>query len=212
MIYINYFYDPDVAWFLASGTYFQWILIGMFLIVFPMFILGFGGSMMGMTGVSKRTGLEDIPSLVVDNSGDPELFVDMTQGNTSQMFGSIQHDPWQSGGLGTPTHHRMQAGAIHKADGKILYADEFKNFLFNEQMVIEFLTPLENGSYPIRGRSWSSSEGNASLAGETVIPIDCAFFLMNACRVNSPTSCSMRPRRRSCCSFGSTCDSRTATA
>lgn len=180
MIYINYTYDADVAWFLASGTYFHWIILGLFLTVFPLFILGLSGTQGGFASVQKRPGMEDIPALIVDNSGSPELYVDMTQGNSAQMFGSIQHDPWQSGGLGTPTHHRMQAGAIHQADGKILFADEIKNFLFNEQMVIEFLTPLENGSYPIRGRTWGGSEGNASLAGETNSPIDCAFFLIAA--------------------------------
>lgn len=180
LIYVNWAYDPEAAWWFASGAYFQWIILGLFLLVFPMLVLGLGGRGGGLGSAVSKPGMEDIPAMVVDNGGDPDLFVDMTQGNSAQMYGSIQHDPYQSGGLGTPTHHRMQAGAIHKADGKILYADEIKNFLLNEQIVIEFLTPLENGSYPIRGRGWAGSEGNASLAGETKTPIDAAFFLIAA--------------------------------
>jgi len=194
--------DPEIAWFFASGIWMQWLMIGMFMTVFPLMILGLsaGGGM--FQGIAKRGELDEVPALVVDNSSEPELYVDMTQGNTSAMFGSIQHDPWQSGGMGTPTHHRMQAGKIHEADFKILYADEFKNFLRSESLVIEFLTPLEDGTYPIRGRGWAGSEGNASLAGETDIPVDCCFFLIAACNYDAMPLLNNYPALRNRFSYG----------
>ena len=168
--------DPAYGWF--SAIWAQWLMIGLLMVVFPMMAMGFGQAGMGFA--KKVNEQESVPALIIDNSGDPDLFVDMTQGNAGKMFGSIQHDPWQSGGLGTPTHHRMQAGSIHFADGKILYADEIKNFLRNDSIVIETLTVMEDGAYPIRARQWAGSDGNASLAGETDTPIDATFFLIAA--------------------------------
>lgn len=180
MIYIGATSNPDVAWFIESGTWLQWLFYGMMMMVFPLMILWMTGQG-GYSGIFSKSGarLKNVPSLAVDNGGDPDLYVDMTQANTSHIFGSVQHDPWQSGGLGTPTHHRMQAGVIHKADGKIMYFDEIKNFLMQEATVIEFLTVMEDGAYPIRGRSWIGGEGNASLAGESE-PIDANFMIIAA--------------------------------
>ena len=179
MVYISRTSDPDIAWFQGSGVWLQWLFYGMMLMVFPMFIYGFVSGRM-MPGGARKGERAEVPALIVDNSGDPDLCVDMTQGNASKMFGAVKHDPWQSGGLGTPTQHRVQAGAIHLADKKMFFADEFKNFLQNEEMVIEFLTPLEDGTYPIRGREWHGSGGNASLGGETEDPVDCSFLLIAA--------------------------------
>ena len=189
LVYTQYVYDPEVAWFFASGFVYQWLLIGVFLTVFPLFILGMGSGMMGGGNVPlRKPGMDDVPNLIIDNDapdGDyPDLGVDMTQGNPQGIFGAVSHDPYQSGGLGTPAHHRMQAGTIHKADKKILFADEFKNILLQEKIVIELLTPLEDGMYPIRGRAMFGNEGNASIAGETQ-PIDCAFFLIAAMNYDS---------------------------
>ena len=181
IVYLQIYYDPDVAWFQGSGVWLQWLLYGVMLMFFAFFIRWiFSGGMMGGMMGAKTSSLDKVPALMVDNSGDPDLAIDATQNNAAAMFGSIQHDPWQSGGLGTPTHHRMIAGKIHEADSKILFMDEVKNFLMNEQIVIETLTVLEDGAYPIRGRSWHGSEGNASLAGETQRPIDATFFLIAA--------------------------------
>lgn len=176
MAYINITLDPELAWFSGSSVWLQWLFYGMFLMVFPLFVLWAAGRMGGLGGMKGN----DLPNLIIDNSGDPDLFVDMTVGNASQLFGAVQHDPLQSGGMGTSTHQRMQAGAVHKAHKKIYFLDEIKTFLRNESMVIEFLTVLENGSYPLKGRAWLGAEGNASLAGETDTPLPCQFFLVAA--------------------------------
>lgn len=188
MVYITIYLPPDIAWFRASGTWLQWLLYGMLLLVFPLMVL----AIMGMSGSSiggiRKTGgahLNSIPNLVVDNSGDPDLFVDVTSTNASSFFGAVQHDPYQSGGLGTGFHQRMQAGVIHHADKKMMYFDEFMNFLQNEKLVTEFLTPMEDGMYPIRGREWSGSEGNASLAGQTDTPLSTQFMIVAAMNYNA---------------------------
>ena len=176
--------DPRDFWFVTSGLFFQWMLVGVSLFAFPMLILVIGPMLAGGQGGQNRIGgshLRGVPNLVVDNSGTPDLYVDVTQSSPQSMFGGIQHDPYQTGNLGTPISHRALAGAIHRADKKILYADEFKNILTNEQLVIELLTPLEDGAYPIRGRSWGQNAGgNVSIAGETATPVDAAFFMVVA--------------------------------
>lgn len=190
MTYINLTTDPALAWFQGSGVWLSWLFYGMMLIVFPLFVLillGMAGSGYGGIRSNKIGGghLNTIPNLVIDNSGDPDLFIDMTSANASRLFGSVQHDPYQSGGLGTGFHQRMQAGDIHRADKKMMYFDEFMNFLQNDKLVTEFLTPLEDGMYPIQGREWTGGEGNASLAGQTDTALSCQFMIVAAMNYNA---------------------------
>ena len=51
-------------------------------------------------------------------------FVDATGTHAGALLGDVRHDPFQSGGLETPAHDRVEAGAIHKAHRGVLYIDE----------------------------------------------------------------------------------------
>src|SRR6266480_6086091 len=78
--YIQLTSSPEVAWFKGSGVWLQWLFYGMMLMVFPMMLLvmmGMGGSQYGELRGGKMGGahLNAVPNLVVDNSGDPDLFV-----------------------------------------------------------------------------------------------------------------------------------------
>lgn len=50
--------------------------------------------------------------------------MDGTGSHAGALLGDVRHDPYQSGGLGTPAHERVEAGMIHKANKGVLYIDE----------------------------------------------------------------------------------------
>ena len=196
MMYVNITNSPDLGWFQGTGAWLQWMLGGMLLIVFPLMLMFWmGGTMPGQKTKQGGGHLENMPALVVDNF-DPEMSVDFTSSDTSAALGSIKHDPYQSGGLGTPVHHRATAGQFHRADGKILYSDEILNNLQNERLVTEILTVLEDGAYPIRGRAWFGAEGNASLSGETDTPVDANVFWIAAGNLNALEALNKYPMLR----------------
>src|SRR3989442_1602562 len=66
-----------------------------------------------------------VPKLLVTHSPD-ELppFIDATGSHAGALLGDVKHDPFQSGGLETPAHERVEAGAIHKAHKGVLFIDE----------------------------------------------------------------------------------------
>ncbi|MDO8660612.1 MAG: ATP-binding protein, partial [Candidatus Woesearchaeota archaeon] len=87
-----------------------------FLAAFVLF-LNFGRRMPG-----QRV---DVPKVVVDNFGKKSApFFDATGAHAGALLGDILHDPFQSGGLGTPAHERIIAGMIHKAHLGVLFIDE----------------------------------------------------------------------------------------
>lgn len=57
-----------------------------------------------------------VPKLLVSHSStDKPPFVDSTGAHSGALLGDVRHDPFQSGGLETPAHERVEAGNIHKA-------------------------------------------------------------------------------------------------
>jgi len=96
------------------------------------------------------------PKLIVDNS---ELkhapFVDATGLHEGALLGDVSHDPFQSGGLGTPPHERVSAGAIQKANGGVLFIDEIATL--KPEMQIELLSAIQEKRYSITGRSEKSA-------------------------------------------------------
>ena len=65
------------------------------------------------------------PKLLVNN-GDKRFapFMDATGAHAGALLGDVRHDPYQSGGLGTPAHERVESGMIHKAHKVICNARE----------------------------------------------------------------------------------------
>ncbi len=110
-------------------------------------------------GLSKRM----MPSLqranfrvIVDNSGRlTSPFVDATGSKAGALLGDVKHDPLQTGGLGTPSHLRVESGAIHKANKGVLFIDEIASLKMNWQA--ELLTAIQEKRYPITGQSELSS-------------------------------------------------------
>ena len=129
------------------------------------------------------------PKLLVDNSkSETAPFVDATGARAGALLGDCKHDPFQSGGLGTPAHLRVQAGAIHKANSGVLFIDEVATL--NQETQQELLTALQEKKYPITGQSEKS-------AGAMVRtdPVPCDFVLVAAGNVDTVQK--MHPALRS---------------
>ena len=129
------------------------------------------------------------PKIIVDNSSLQRApFVDATGAHAGALLGDVLHDPLQSGGLGTPAHLRVQAGAIHKANAGVLFIDEVSTLDSHSQQ--ELLTAMQEKKYPITGQSEKSS---GAMVRTTAAP--CDFVLVAA--GNTETVKRMHPALRS---------------
>ncbi|MBS3064049.1 MAG: ATP-dependent protease LonB [DPANN group archaeon] len=114
------------------------------------------------------------PKLIVDHSKIQKApFYDATGAHAGALLGDVLHDPLQSGGLGTPAHLRVLAGAIHKANGGVLFIDEIATLTPRSQQ--ELLTAMQEKRYPITGQS----ERSAGAMVRTQ-PVPCDFVLAAA--------------------------------
>ncbi|HWQ19445.1 MAG TPA: ATP-dependent protease LonB [Methanotrichaceae archaeon] len=115
-----------------------------------------------------------IPKLLVDNSSKKKApYVDGTGAHAGSLLGDVRHDPFQSGGLETPSHERVECGAIHKAHKGVLFIDEVNTLRLESQQSL--LTALQEGEYPITGQSERSS--GALVRTE---PVPCSFIMIAA--------------------------------
>ena len=115
-----------------------------------------------------------VPKLLV--SHDPSAvapFVDATGAQAGSLLGDVRHDPFQSGGLETPAHDRVESGAIHRAHGGVLFIDEINTLTPHSQQ--NLLTALQEGEFPITGQSERSS--GAMVRTE---PVPCRFVMIAA--------------------------------
>jgi len=116
----------------------------------------------------------NVPKLLVDNSEkDTAPFEDATGAHAGALFGDVRHDPFQSGGLETPAHERVEAGAIHRAHRGVLYIDEINTLTIESQQ--KLLTAMQEKKFPITGQSERSS--GAMVRTE---PVPCDFILVAA--------------------------------
>ncbi len=98
----------------------------------------------------------NIPNLLIDNSDKEEApFEDATGAHAGALLGDVRHDPFQSGGMETPTHNRVEAGAIHKSDSGVLFIDEINTLDVRSQQ--KLMTAIQNGEFSITGQSERSS-------------------------------------------------------
>lgn len=115
-----------------------------------------------------------VPKLLVSNEGkEIAPFLDGTGSHAGALLGDVRHDPFQSGGLETPSHDRVEAGAIHKAHGGVLFIDEINTLTPHSQQ--NLLTALQEGEFPITGQSERSS--GAMVRTE---PVPCRFIMIAA--------------------------------
>jgi len=97
-----------------------------------------------------------IPNLLVNN-GDTKTapFRDATGAHAGALLGDVRHDPFQSGGMETPSHDRVEAGAIHKANKGVLFIDEINTLDIRSQQ--HLMTAIQEGEFSITGQSERSS-------------------------------------------------------
>ena len=125
-------------------------------------------------GRNKLFGETIGPKIIIDNSDKKKSpFVEATGARAGSLLGDVRHDPFQSGGLGTPPHLRVEAGFVHKASGGVLYIDEVASLSPRSQQ--ELLTAMQEKKYSITGQSELSS--GAQVRTE---PVPCDFVLVAA--------------------------------
>jgi ATP-dependent Lon protease len=115
-----------------------------------------------------------VPKLLVSNDVNAVApFIDATGSHAGALLGDVRHDPFQSGGLETPSHDRVEAGAIHRAHEGVLFIDEINTLGPHSQQ--NLLTALQEGEFPITGQSERSS--GAMVRTE---PVPCKFVMVAA--------------------------------
>jgi Lon-like ATP-dependent protease len=115
-----------------------------------------------------------VPKLLVTNDTKSTApFIDGTGSHAGALLGDVRHDPFQSGGLETPAHDRVEVGAIHRAHGGVLFIDEINTLDPHSQQ--NLLTALQEGEFPITGQSERSS--GAMVRTE---PVPCKFVMVAA--------------------------------
>jgi Lon-like ATP-dependent protease len=115
-----------------------------------------------------------VPKLLVTNdTKNIAPFIDGTGSHAGALLGDVRHDPFQSGGLETPAHDRVEVGAIHRAHGGVLFIDEINTLDPHSQQ--NLLTALQEGEFPITGQSERSS--GAMVRTE---PVPCKFVMVAA--------------------------------
>ncbi|MCI4362562.1 MAG: ATP-dependent protease LonB, partial [Thermoplasmata archaeon] len=115
-------------------------------------------------------------------------FIDATGAHAGALLGDVKHDPFQSGGLETPPHERVEVGAIHKANGGVLFVDEINLLKIESQHSL--LTTLQERRFPIVGQSERSA---GAMVKTEPVPAD--FVLVAAGNIDSVQS--MHPALRS---------------
>ncbi len=155
------------------------LLMGLFVIIL---------TIMALSNMRLKTGAL-VPKLLIDNCGRTKApFVDATGAHAGALLGDVRHDPFQSGGLGTPAHERVEPGMIHRSHRGVLFIDEIATLTLKMQQSL--LTAMQEKKFPITGQSEMSS--GAMVRTE---PVPCDFILVAA--GNLDTVDKMHPALRS---------------
>jgi len=157
------------------------LLVGLLIVFIVYAILRFsGGRSDSGVGVAKL--------LVAHTPDEKPPFIDATGAHAGALLGDVKHDPFQSGGLETPPHERVEVGAIHKANGGVLFIDEINLLKIESQHSL--LTALQERKFPIVGQSERSA---GAMVKTEPVPAD--FVLVAAGNIDSVQN--MHPALRS---------------
>ncbi|MFD1586892.1 ATP-dependent protease LonB [Halorientalis brevis] len=130
-----------------------------------------------------------IPNLLVNNAEQKTApFEDATGAHAGALLGDVRHDPFQSGGMETPSHDRVEPGAIHKANKGVLFVDEINTLDIRSQQ--KLMTAIQEGKFSITGQSERSS--GAMVQTE---PVPCDFIFIAAGNLDAMEN--MHPALRS---------------
>lgn len=173
--WIRHYYKSDLM-------FTAFFLGGMLFLVGLVFMLNLGPRVISSSKIQY-------PKLIVDNYNKKQApFYDATGAHAGALLGDVLHDPYQSGGLGTPPNLRVVAGMIHKAHKGVLFIDEIGTLHPRTQQ--ELLSAMQEKQFPITGQSERSS--GAMVRSE---PVPCDFILIAA--GNIETIKNMHPALRS---------------
>ena len=143
-------------------TFLMWIIIavvlGYALIIAGQILLGIlaAGIVYIAFKYASRGSDAMVPNLLVNNADTTSApFRDATGGHAGALLGDVRHDPFQSGGMETPSHDRVEAGAIHKANKGVLFIDEINTLDIRSQQ--HLMTAIQEGEFSITGQSERSS-------------------------------------------------------
>ncbi|MUV60547.1 ATP-dependent protease LonB [Halobacterium sp. CBA1126] len=121
---------------------------------------------------TDRGGDAMVPKLLINNADSQTApFEDATGAHAGALLGDVRHDPFQSGGMGTPSHERVEAGAIQKAHKGVLFIDEINTLDVRSQQ--KLMTAIQEGEFSITGQSERSS--GAMVQTE---PVPCDFIMV----------------------------------
>jgi Lon-like ATP-dependent protease len=143
-------------------SFLMWIIIaivlGYSLIIAGQILLGILAA--GIIYLAFRYGSRGsdamIPNLIVNNADETAApFQDATGAHAGALLGDVRHDPFQSGGMETPSHDRVEPGAIHKANKGVLFIDEINTLDIRSQQ--HLMTAIQEGEFSITGQSERSS-------------------------------------------------------
>ena len=140
----------------------------------------------------KPKGNTMAPKLLVNNEEKRFApFMDATGAHAGALLGDVRHDPYQSGGLGTPAHERVEAGMIHKAHRGVLYIDEIGTMSMKTQQ--ELLSAMQEKQYSITGQSENSS---GAMVRSQAVPCDFVLVASGNIQVLEGMHIAMRSRIR----------------
>jgi len=127
----------------------------------------------------RMEGRAKAPKVIVDNFKKKQApFYDATGAHAGALLGDVLHDPFQSGGLGTPAHERVVSGMIHKSHMGVLFIDEIATLDPATQQ--ELLSAMQEKRFSITGQSERSA--GAMVRTE---PVPCDFVLIAAGNVET---------------------------
>ncbi|MCI4370029.1 MAG: sigma 54-interacting transcriptional regulator, partial [Thermoplasmata archaeon] len=169
-----------VVW-ITPGHDLTALLIAIIVVIFLYVIVRFSSG--------RTDGGNTVAKLLVGHVPDEKPpFIDATGAHAGALLGDVKHDPFQSGGLETPPHERVEIGAIHKANGGVLFVDEINLLKIESQHSL--LTALQERKFPIVGQSERSA---GAMVKTEPVPAD--FVLVAAGNIDSVQA--MHPALRS---------------
>ncbi len=138
--------------------------------IMPLLLYVFWYRIMGTMGGKTPKNLAPTP-LVTQKAGIAP-FKDITGAGPKAILGDIRHDPYQSGGLETPAHSRVEAGYVHEANKGVLFIDEIKSVLgrdsYDDKFGGSLLTILEDGWWAIKHFGTDMGGGAFNVVSEKV--------------------------------------------
>ena len=167
------------------------LVIGFILQQFLAAIIAAGIVFLAIQQMKPRTSIM-VPKLLVNNENNKTApFVDATGAHAGALLGDVRHDPYQSGGLGTPAHERVEAGMIHRANKGVLYVDEIGTMQMKTQQ--ELLTAMQEKKYSITGQSETSS---GAMVRSQAVPCDFVLVASGNLQVLEGMHIALRSRIR----------------